>query len=108
MTLHEAVYEAVCDVCFDKEYRYALFIKTFAELVRQAYSQGAVMEQGTVSANGIKSDLNARLDWSLIRRVSYLGPNELTLTIRLIDKRSGDERSSSRAVYDVSTGERIE
>jgi len=108
VTLHEAVYEAVCEVCFDREYRYALFIKAFTELTAQAYGRGAVLEQGSVHVAGIKSDLNARLDWRLLRRVSYLGPNEMTLTVRLIDRHSGGERSSQRGVYDVSTGERIE
>ena len=104
---HDMVYQVFAEICYDKEYVYAGFLKTFNQLSARIYSDGGVFESGSVTAPGIKSDYNAVFSFALSKRVSFMGSNEFLLSYQIINKFTGEIKRSEDQSFDVSTGEAI-
>lgn len=105
--LHDFVYTAVCEVCRDKEYVYASFLRAFEALARGIYGAGALAPEGWVEAKGVKGECDAVFGWALRRRVSYAGQNEVEVRCRFVSKATGKTLAQRTATFDVSTGEEV-
>lgn len=107
-TIHDWLYEIVAEVCHDREYLYRGFVEHFGALMQAIYrSRGGA---GEYRLPGIKSPLQARVEWRLARQVSFMGPNTLSLRCRITEAGGGGPQppavESPWVSFDLSTGER--
>ena len=105
---HELVYQAVTDICYDREYAYLSFLRVFESLSKQIYTGGGTAARGQAEVSGIKSDYDAVFVWELQRRISFFGKNEFKLACTISDRSTGAEIKHIYGIFDVSTGEEIE
>ena len=105
MTLHEWIYEIICQICLDREYIYPCYIRNFTAITEDIFAPGAC--QGKLNICGIKSDFNALLNWKLDRIASFAGPNTVMVECRIINKCSGEVNSNVEFFFDIRTGESI-
>ena len=106
-TIHQWLYGIIAEVCADREYQYRAFVEHFTVLMGRIYGEGSVSESGSYLVAGMKSDLEARIEWRLASRLNYMGSNRLTLICRLYDRRSDSMVESGKACFELATGRRI-
>jgi len=106
-TIHQWLHWIITEVSADREYQYRAFVEHFSALMGQIYGGGSVSESGSYLIPGMKSDLEARIEWRLSSRVNYMGSNRLTLTCRLYDRRRGSAVESGETCFELATGRRI-
>ena len=99
-SLHGWLYELMEELCYDREYLYLAFVEHFAALMKQVMSSGAA--EGAYEIPGIKSGRSARLAWVLDHRLSFMGPNVVSVSYVVDEEGAADERGTVR--FDVSTG----
>lgn len=107
MNLHDYIYDAVCDVCYDKEYLYPCFLRAFHAVTTQIYEHGGVRTEGACLIRGLKSEHDIRVQWRLERRMSFYRQNEVLIELiktRKTDGRAVEQRSES---FDISSGDAI-
>jgi hypothetical protein len=105
MMLHDWFYQVVADVCYDRDYLYLAYIRHFSALMDQIVDRGRFEQSGEYAFPGMKSNLEARLEWQLEHQLSWTGPNGLSLHCKLVDSSSGMEQESRTGRFDFSTGE---
>jgi len=104
---HDMLYDAVAEICHDREYVYASFLRVFRQLSEQIYGCGATADHGSAEAVGLKSDWVARFHWRLQRRVDYSGGNVMCLCCTMGNRWTGEIAWQAERAFDVSSGEEI-
>jgi hypothetical protein len=99
-SLHAWLYQLIEELCYDREYLYLAFVEHFTALMKQVMSSGAA--EGAYEIPGIKSGRSARLAWVLGHRLSFMGPNVLSVSYVVTEE--GDARERGTVKFDVSTG----
>ncbi len=102
-TLHEWLYRLMEELCYDREYLYLAFVEHFTGLMKLVMSSGAV--EGVYEIPGIKSGRRAFLEWTLEHRLSFMGPNILSVSYRVNRDETSEEHGTVR--FDVSTGTEV-
>lgn len=106
--LHEWIYNFIGEVCYDREYLYLSFIRGFTTLMNQIYDKGNILEGGSCVIPGIKSNLQAEIEWKLHHRVNFVGLNIITLNCSIKDTISGNIIEEAEKKFELSSGESIE
>ena len=104
-TLHDFIYRIIMDICYDREYAYKQYISVFNEICRGIYSFGSTNSSMALHVRGIKSGKCADFTWSLLKRVDYVGHNEVHLTCCISSPDGGAEKLIG--VFELSQGEKI-
>ncbi len=107
MKLHDWIYEIVSEVCYDKEYVYASYVRNFTQLMNDILEKGRVSQSGNFEIGGMKSDLSASLHWDLERCANLLGLNVVSIKYRIKSSRTGVVESEGERNFELSTGEEI-
>jgi hypothetical protein len=105
MKLHEWIYELVCDVCYDREYVYASYVRHFGQLMKDILEQGKVCQRGSYEIVGMKSDLKAMLNWDLERCVNLVGLNVVSIRYSIESNRTGKIESQGVRYFELSAGD---
>jgi hypothetical protein len=105
MKLHEWMYELVCDVCYDREYVYAMYVRHFGQLMNDIMEQGKTCCCGGYEVTGMKSDLKAMLNWELERCVNLVGLNVVAIRYAIESMRTGKIESQGVRYFELSTGD---
>jgi hypothetical protein len=106
-TLHDWLYDLVCQVCYDRDYLYLSFVRHFGGLMATVEQAGPTQAAGTYAFAGLKSGLRVDLTWRLARRLDWLRSNWLALDYRIVDAASGEIQATGAGRFDVATGERV-
>lgn len=104
--LHGWIYGIICSISYDREYVYRAFAKHFNEIMKGIF-EGFCKEEGIYIINGIKSDYNAHLSWSMPRRLDYIGLNSILLKCVIVNKYTGEELEKHEKAFELSYGESI-
>ena len=103
--LHDFIYELVSIICYDKDYLYLLFYKSFTELMNDIYDKGRANDSGTYVIKGNKSNMDISIKWFLSGRVNFIGYNTIRLECVFTDKRTFEILETCTGIFDLSTGE---
>jgi hypothetical protein len=107
MKLHEWMYELVCEVCYDKEYVYACYMRHFGQLMKDILEQGRTCGSGSYEIIGMKSDLKVMLNWQLERCVNLIGLNVVSISYEVASVRTGKVELHVVRSFELSTGDEI-
>jgi hypothetical protein len=102
--LHEVLYGIVEEVCWDADYLYRAFTEHFSGLMGQIYGQGGSHSGGSYTIAGIKSGLEARIEWSLEHRLDFHGPNLLRLDWRIGGGTAGGAARGGSILAELGSG----
>ena len=105
--LHEWIYNITGSICYDREYVYLTFCKSFCNLTKSIFENGASMENGCITIYGIKSDFNAIISYTLSKRLNYLSLNQIDFKCEIINKYSNMVKETRTACFELSQGEII-
>jgi hypothetical protein len=109
--LHDWLYEIVAAVCFDRDYLYLAFYRHFTGLLADVTAAGAITDRGEYVFPGMKSNLQVRVTWQLARRLTWIGPNVLTLVAAIETLGGGSASAGANEVlsaqFDLSTGDEV-
>ena len=107
MTIHEWVYKVVCDVCYDREYVYASFVRHFGFLMQEILEKGRFAESGTYVVPGMKSDLKATFTWQLESCIDLVRLNAVKISCVIESTYMGAAEPEESYWFELSTGEQI-
>jgi hypothetical protein len=110
MRLHDWLYGIVASVCIDRDYIYLAFYRHFSALLADIISQGAVANAGEYTIQGMKSNRDAEVHWQLERRLTWIGPNTVTLEARVRPVSAGEAAIGEEVLvgrFDLSTGDEV-
>jgi len=107
MRLHDWLYNLICDVCYDREYVYASFVRHFSALLKDIFEQGRFSETGKYDVNGMKSDKVAHVKWRLEHQFNLMGLNSVTFECEIENTLTGKKEKLEKAVFELSTGDSI-
>ncbi len=106
MKLHGWIYEIVTEVCYDRDYLYACYVRHFSGLMNDVFAKGACWQSGEYEIKGMKSNKDAHISWQLERRLGWMGSNVITLSCRF---ESLDIKNTElTAEFDLSTGNSLD
>ena len=103
MKLHDWIYEIVCEVCYDRDYLYACFVRHYTNLLNEIIEKGSSAQAGEYNIEGIKSNKNVRINWQLERRLNWMGSNIASFSCRI--ESLGSEVQKMKNRFDMSTGD---
>jgi len=103
MKLHDWIYEIVSEVCYDRDYLYACYIRHFTGLTNNIIETGSLACSGDYVIEGMKSNKNANISWQLERRIDWMGSNIINLDCKI--RSQGSEIETLQAQFDMSTGD---
>ena len=103
MKLHDWIYEIVSEVCYDRDYLYACYVRHFTGLMNEIIEKGPFEKAGAYTIEGIKSNKKAFLCWHLDKRLDWLGPNKVTFCCEI--KSDVEPVNTLNECFDLSTGE---
>jgi hypothetical protein len=107
MRLHEWFYDLICEICYDREYVYASYVRHFSRFMAEVMQTGTVSQTGSYEIPGLKSDLKARLDWKLERPVHLMGLNVVLIECTVESTRTGKTELRQSGAFELSTGESV-
>lgn len=107
MKLHEWLYNIVCEICRDREYVYLSFVRNFTALMKEIYETGDIKDSGTFTVTGIKSNMNADIQWHIHHRIDYSGLNSVTVKCVIVDTVTGVRNKEYEIIFELSMGESI-
>ena len=102
--LHDSLYRIVEEICWDADYLYRAFTEHFSGLMGQIYARGGSDARGSYTITGIKSGLEARMEWSLQHRLDFHGPNRLCLDYRITGGTEGDAARGGSILAELGSG----
>ena len=105
MKLHEWIYEIVSEVCYDRDYLYACYVRHFTHLMNEIIEKGSSVQAGEYNIEGIKSNKNIRISWQLETRLIWHGPNAVTFCCEIESKVEPVKKLRRR--FDMSTGDEM-
>ncbi|RKY04948.1 MAG: hypothetical protein DRP56_09460 [Planctomycetota bacterium] len=101
--MHDWIYKIVIDVCYDRDYLYACFIRHFSRLMNDVLTKGTCSQSGEYEIKGMKSNKDAHINWQLERRIDWMGSNSISFDCKVNSLDSGIETMHGR--FDMSTGD---
>jgi len=104
MKLHDWIYGIVNEVCYDRDYLYACYIRHFTGLMNEITEKGPYEQSGIYTIEGIKSNKKASLSWRLDKRLDWLGLNAVTFCCKIESAVEAEKKMDER--FDMSTGEK--
>ena len=107
MKLHEWIYGLVEEVCYDREYVYASFIRHFGRLTEAIYVNGRSVCEGRYEMIGMKSDRVAEFEWQLDQCVNLIRLNSVRLTCTVRSTVTGAAQLQETRRFEMSTGDEI-
>ena len=105
MKLHEWIYEIVCEICYDKEYLYAVYVRHFAGLMNEIFEQGKIVNRGIYEIPGMKSGLKAKLEWQVEGRTNMMGLNVVSICCTIEDMESSKKTAEYKQAFELSCGD---
>lgn len=106
MRLHDWIYDIVCEICYDREYLYACYVRHFSALLTEIFEQGRIVDSGTYKIIGIKSNLVANFYWRLESRLNMMRLNVVTIRCAVENVDTGKQQSEYVQSFELSAGER--
>jgi hypothetical protein len=107
VTLHEWIYSIVEEICYDREYVYAVFIRHFGELTNEMYFKGRIAGSGEHMITGLKSGLVADFHWELKQCVNLIRLNTVQIECTIHSTDTGIIESQQTRSFELSTGDEI-
>lgn len=104
-TIHDLVYAAMKEICYDREYLYVKFADTFGEIMRDLLHNGYTSAKKNYIVNGLKSGKRAEFDFLLLKRPDFFGCNEVEAVVRIYSSKGAE--SYFCGYYELSLGERV-
>jgi hypothetical protein len=105
MRLHDWIYDIVCEICYDREYLYACYVRHFSALLKDILEQGLTADGGTYRIIGIKSNLAADFHWQLESRLNMMGLNVVTIRCSIENQDTKKKESEYIQSFELSAGE---
>lgn len=105
--LHEWLYDIVHDICYDREYIFLLYSRSFKELIDMVLEKGMTVPEGEYSITGIKSNFKAIIRWNHEHRLNYVGLNVCKFHCKIVDKTTGEIEQEIEQSFELSAGESI-
>ena len=105
MKLHDWIYKIVTEVCYDRDYLYACYVRHFTGLMNEIIEKGPSVQAGEYNIGGIKSNKNVRIDWQLERRLDWTGSNIISFSCQFESSESEVKVEKLQSRFDISTGD---